>query len=152
MPPESWISISVVVPVYSGENFLHELIQQLDRVRTEWVEKQAPMRLAELILIDDAAIDASATIVNDLEASHAWVTALHLMRNFGQHAATIAGVLHSSGDWVVTIDEDLQHPPAAIEYCSGRQRCPAPTLSTHGQAALSMRRGRETGPLAASNT
>lgn len=115
MPPESWISISVVVPVYSGEKFLHELIQQLDRVRTEWVEKQAPMRLAELILIDDAAIDASATIVDDLEASHAWVTALHLMRNFGQHAATIAGVLHSSGDWVVTIDEDLQHPPAAIE-------------------------------------
>jgi glycosyltransferase involved in cell wall biosynthesis len=115
MAPESWISISVVVPVYSGEKFLRELVQQLDRVRTEWVEQQAPMRLAELILIDDAAIDASPTIVDDLEADDAWVTALHLMRNFGQHAATTAGVLHSSGDWIVTMDEDLQHPPAEIE-------------------------------------
>jgi len=105
----------VVVPVYSGEKFLRELVQQLDRVRREWVEQQAPMRLAELILIDDAAVDASPAIVDDLEANHAWVTALHLMRNFGQHAATITGVLHSSGDWVVTMDEDLQHPPAEIE-------------------------------------
>ena len=115
MAPESWISVSVVVPVYSGEKFLRELVQQLDRVRTEWVEQQAPMRLAELILVDDAAVDASPTIVDDLEADYPWVTALHLMRNFGQHAATIAGVLHSSGDWVVTMDEDLQHPPAEIE-------------------------------------
>lgn len=115
MAPESWIPVSVVVPVYSGEKFLRELVQQLDRVRTEWVEQQAPMRLAELILIDDAAVDASPTIVDELEANHAWVTALHLMRNFGQHAATIAGVLHSSGDWIVTMDEDLQHPPAEIE-------------------------------------
>ena len=115
MTPESWISVSVVVPVYSGEKFLRELVQQIDRVRTEWVEQQAPMRLAELILIDDAAVDASPTIVDDLEANHAWITALHLMRNFGQHAATIAGTLHSSGDWIVTMDEDLQHQPAEIE-------------------------------------
>ena len=115
MTPESWISVSVVVPVYSGEKFLRELVQQIDRVRTEWVEQQAPMRLAELILVDDAAVDASPSIVDDLAANHAWITALHLMRNFGQHAATIAGALHSSGDWVVTMDEDLQHPPAEIE-------------------------------------
>ena len=97
------------------------------------------MRLAELILIDDAAVDASPTIVDDLEADHAWVTALHLMRNFGQHAATIAGVLHSSGDWIVTMDEDLQHPPAEIEriaqkggvvrrrrrLCAAKQCCPS---------------------------
>ena len=115
MVPESCISVSVVVPVYSGEKFLHELVNELDRVRTEWVEQQAPMRLAELILVDDAAVDASPTIIDSLEAGHAWITALHLMRNFGQHAATVAGVLHSSGDWIVTMDEDLQHPPAMIE-------------------------------------
>ncbi len=39
---------------------------------------------------------------------------MHLSRNFGTHAATDAGILYSSGDWVVTLDEDLQHPPAAI--------------------------------------
>jgi undecaprenyl-phosphate 4-deoxy-4-formamido-L-arabinose transferase len=115
MPPEHWISVSVVVPVYSGEKFLRELVQQLDRVRTEWSTRQAPMRLAEVMLIDDAAIDASPSIIDELAASCEWITALHLMRNFGQHAATIAGVLHSSGDWIVTMDEDLQHPPTEIE-------------------------------------
>jgi len=115
MVPDSCISVSVIVPVYSGEKFLSELVRQLDRVRTEWVKQQAPMRLAELILIDDAAVDASPTIIDDLGTNYAWITALHLMRNFGQHAATIAGVLHSSGDWIVTMDEDLQHPPAKIE-------------------------------------
>ena len=40
---------------------------------------------------------------------------LHLSRNFGQHPATIVGILHSSGDWVVTMDEDLQHRPEVIK-------------------------------------
>ena len=37
-----------------------------------------------------------------------------LSRNFGQHPATVAGVLHSSGDWIATLDEDGQHPPAQL--------------------------------------
>lgn len=40
---------------------------------------------------------------------------MDLSRNFGQHSATVAGILYSSGDWVVTLDEDLQHRPQAIE-------------------------------------
>jgi glycosyltransferase involved in cell wall biosynthesis len=40
---------------------------------------------------------------------------VELSRNYGQHSATIAGILYSSGDWVVTLDEDLQHQPAQIE-------------------------------------
>ena len=115
MPPGSLVSISVVVPVYSGEQFLHELAQQLDSVRARWSERQAPIELAEVILVDDAAIDGSPSIIDELATRYKWITALHLMRNFGQHAATVAGVLHTSGDWVVTMDEDLQHPPSEIE-------------------------------------
>lgn len=59
-------------------------------------------------------LDDSARILDELEKTHDWVRVIHLSRNFGQHPATIAGVLHSSGDWLVTLDEDLQHPPAAI--------------------------------------
>ncbi|GGF72979.1 glycosyl transferase [Azorhizobium oxalatiphilum] len=109
------VSISVVVPVYSGEAFLADLIAQLEQVRTGWRERGAPMELSEVILVDDSAIDGSPAVIDRLAAEHGWVTAIHLMRNFGQHAATIAGVLHSSGDWVVTLDEDLQHPPSEIE-------------------------------------
>ncbi len=115
MALDSPVSVSVVVPVYSGEEFLTELVGQLERVRQDWRERQAPMELSEVILVDDSAIDGSAAMIDRLAATHGWVTALHLMRNFGQHAATIAGVLHSSGDWVVTMDEDLQHSPGEIE-------------------------------------
>jgi glycosyltransferase involved in cell wall biosynthesis len=106
----------VVVPVYSGEAFLPELVRRLDGVRTDWKARNAPMDLAEVILVDDAAIDGSAALIDKLAEERDWLTPLHLMRNFGQHAATIAGVLHSAGDWVVTMDEDLQHPPEAIEH------------------------------------
>jgi polyisoprenyl-phosphate glycosyltransferase len=109
------VTLSVVVPVYSGEAYLTELITALGAVRDDWRARAAPMELSEIILVDDSAIDRSPALVDRLAADHPWVTGIHLMRNFGQHAATIAGVLHSSGDWVVTMDEDLQHPPGEIE-------------------------------------
>src|SRR5262245_59662814 len=109
------ISVSVVVPVYSGEALLPELVEQLEKVRSGWHDRGAPMELAEVIFVDDAAIDGSADLLDQIAKEHSWITVVHMMRNFGQHAATIAGVLHSSGDWVVTLDEDLQHPPAEIE-------------------------------------
>lgn len=107
--------ISIVVPVYSGQEYLPKLIEGLAAVRDRWASNAAPFRLGEVILVDDAAIDQSPGILDSLAAEHAWLVPLHLMRNFGQHAATIAGILHTSGDWIVTMDEDLQHPPAAIE-------------------------------------
>lgn len=108
-------SISIVVPVYSGEKYLERLVAEVGVLRSVWDTKGAPINLLELILVDDAAIDESGQISDTLAAKHPWVTSIHLSRNFGQHAATIAGILHSSGDWVVTLDEDLQHPPNRIE-------------------------------------
>ena len=108
-------SISVIVPVYSGEKYLEKLVADVQSLRSSWELKEAPINLVELILVDDAAIDDSPHFADTLAKKHAWVTTIHLSRNFGQHAATIAGILHSSGDWVVTLDEDLQHPPHRIE-------------------------------------
>jgi len=115
MSLDSPVSISVVVPVYSGEAFLVELISLLDLIRKEWRERGMPAEISEVILVDDAALDNSPAIIDHLAATYGWVSAIHLMRNFGQHAATIAGVLHTAGDWVITMDEDLQHPPSQIE-------------------------------------
>ncbi len=108
-------SISVIVPVYSGELYLEKLVEEVQSLKSSWESTEAPMSIVELILVDDAAIDESPYAADSLAAKHPWVTAIHLSRNFGQHAATIAGILHSSGDWVVTLDEDLQHPPNRIE-------------------------------------
>lgn len=115
MQPDTTSSLSIIVPVYSGASYLNELVSHIEGVRSDWRGRGAPMEIAELILVDDAAVDRSSEIIDELAKAHGWITAIHLMRNFGQHAATIAGILHSSGDWVVTMDEDLQHPPAEIE-------------------------------------
>jgi undecaprenyl-phosphate 4-deoxy-4-formamido-L-arabinose transferase len=104
-----------VVPVYSGADYLAALIAEIERVRAGWSDGGAPLRLVEAVLVDDAAIDSSPTIADRLAGDKGWVTVIHLARNFGQHPATIAGILHTSGDWIITLDEDLQHPPGRIE-------------------------------------
>lgn len=108
------ISISVVIPVYSGEGYLKTLVEELAHVRAEWAADETPFMLAEALFVNDGAIDNSATVLDEIAVRETWVSIIHMSRNFGQHPATIAGILHSSGDWVVTLDEDLQHPPKAI--------------------------------------
>lgn len=109
------IKLSVVVPVYSGADYLKSLAGQLDALRSRWIENNAPVSLSEAIFVDDAAIDDSLAVLTSLSEKYPWMTVLSLSRNFGQHPATEAGILYTSGDWVVTLDEDLQHPPALIE-------------------------------------
>ncbi len=108
------IFFSIVVPVYSGEAYLTDLMNEIDKVKTGLETEGSILQLAEVIFVEDGAIDGSSALIDDLAGQYPYVAALHLSRNFGQHPATIAGILHSSGDWVVTMDEDLQHPPAGI--------------------------------------
>lgn len=109
------LGISIVVPVYSGEKYLAQLVDEVHALKRSWAGDASPVELLELILVDDMAIDGSGALIDRLAEDHPWVIAIHLSRNFGQHAATVAGILHSSGDWIVTLDEDLQHPPDRIE-------------------------------------
>lgn len=107
-------TLSLVVPVYSGAKYLKTLAKRITVLRTELAAQGAPLELAELIFVDDAAADGSGDILRELASEVPWIVHLTLSRNFGQHAATVAGILHSSGDWVVTLDEDLQHPPERV--------------------------------------
>lgn len=107
-------SIGIVVPVYSGAAHLEALVERVAAVRTKLEQARSMVRLEELIFVDDGAIDASPALIDALAARHPWIVALHMSRNYGQHAATVAGVMHSSADWIVTMDEDLQHPPEQV--------------------------------------
>lgn len=111
----SKIRISTVTPVYSGADYLETLLAQLDVLRTSWIQSNAPIELTEAIFVDDESIDNSFGILETLADKYPWMVLIRLSRNFGQHPATAAGILYSSGDWVVTLDEDLQHPPSLIE-------------------------------------
>ncbi|MEM7167744.1 MAG: glycosyltransferase [Planctomycetota bacterium] len=108
-------TLAVVVPVYSGQDYLAELVDELASVKSAWEQAGAPISLVEAIFVDDCSRDRSLTVLRELEEQHSWVRVVTLSRNFGQHPATVAGVLHSSADWIATLDEDLQHPPERIE-------------------------------------
>lgn len=108
------LKISTVTPVYSGEGYLLSLVKALAAVRSEWSANKYPFQLEESIFVDDDAVDGSAAVLRALAEEYPWVRVISNSRNFGQHPATIAGILHTSGDWIVTLDEDLQHDPVHI--------------------------------------
>ncbi|MEY2794225.1 MAG: hypothetical protein RJA76_2217 [Bacteroidota bacterium] len=109
------LHLSIVVPIYSGEKFVHDLFSRIKTLKDYFESNDAPLQIEELIFVNDNCIDNSHAIIEEIAVSNRWVTSLTLSKNFGQHAATIAGILHCSGDFVVTLDEDLQHEPEYIE-------------------------------------
>ncbi len=111
---QSSIYISTVTPVYNGSKYLPSLVAALDEVRTMLKTHTSDLELIESIFVIDDAIDNSEEVLAKLSDEYSWVKVITLSRNYGQHPATIAGILHSSGDWVVTLDEDLQHKPKDI--------------------------------------
>jgi len=101
--------VSIVIPVYNEEQSLPELLR-----RTEAACAQVSQP-CEIILVDDGSRDDSAEIL--LEASQreaSPVVAVILNRNYGQHAAIMAGFEQCKGDLVITLDADLQNPPEEI--------------------------------------
>src|SRR5437868_7633522 len=105
------VYLSTITPVYQGEAFLHDLVRELAAARTSFSNEGLPVHLIEAIFVDDGSVDGSFAVLTRLQEEYDWVKVIALSRNFGQHPATVAGILHSSGDWVATLDEDLQHHP-----------------------------------------
>jgi len=101
--------ISIVVPVFNEQENLQELIRRC-------IESCSGMgRPFELILVDDGSADSSPRIITEAaEQEGGKVVGVLLNRNYGQHAAVMAGFAESRGDIVVTLDADLQNPPEEI--------------------------------------
>jgi polyisoprenyl-phosphate glycosyltransferase len=108
-------TISIVIPVYQGEHTLHTLLGEIAEVaRGSVSSKGVPFRISEVILVYDNGPDRSDVVMRALVEQYDFVRTIWLSRNFGQHAATLAGIASSSGDWIVTLDEDGQHDPREI--------------------------------------
>jgi undecaprenyl-phosphate 4-deoxy-4-formamido-L-arabinose transferase len=107
--------VSIVIPVYQGERTLGAVVDELAASVADRVSPGGRhYRVTEVVLVHDCGPDASDDTVRALAAAHDWVRPVWLSRNFGQHAATLAGIAASGGEWVVTMDEDGQHDPEAI--------------------------------------
>src|SRR3954468_14404912 len=107
--------LSVVVPVYKGEKPLEALTAEIvPLTKPQTSPAGRPFVVTELVFVWDGAVDGSAGVIRSLAERHKFVQPIWLSRNYGQHAATLAGMAATSGDWVATLDEDGQHNPADL--------------------------------------
>jgi len=108
--------ISVVIPVYRSEQTLPKLHQRLiaalERVTSDF----------EILLVEDCGGDASWEAIKSIAIQDKRVRGIKLSRNFGQHAATICGFSLSKGEWVITLDDDLEQDPDEIPALFAKAR------------------------------
>jgi glycosyltransferase involved in cell wall biosynthesis len=102
------MNISVVIPVFNGESSLRELASRLPPVLGALCENY------ELVLVNDGSEDRSWATIAELAAEHTWIRGIDLMRNYGQHNASLCGIRAAKHEIVVTLDDDLQNPPEEI--------------------------------------
>jgi glycosyltransferase involved in cell wall biosynthesis len=96
---------SVVIPVFNSERIVATTID-----RTVEVFRDAGLRL-ELILVNDGSEDRSWEVIAEKARTTPGVVAVDLLTNYGQHHANVVGLRESTGDYVITMDDDLQNPP-----------------------------------------
>ena len=97
--------ISIVVPVYNSSQFIHLLIQEIEkeRIKNNWE--------LELILVEDGSKDNSFETIKDLSKNYNYIKIIKLARNFGHQIAVKTGLAHTKGDYIAVMDDDIQDPP-----------------------------------------
>ncbi len=101
---------SVVVPVYESSQSVRKLVERLHTVFKEQVKKKF-----EIILVDDGSKNVETwETLESLSCSFGQVVAVKLMRNYGKAGAVLCGLSMARGDWIITIDDDLQQLPEDI--------------------------------------
>lgn len=106
---EFYLDISVVVPVYNSEHTLRELF-----LRTKTTFEKTALRF-NVIFVDDFSKDKSWEVIQQLKIDFPnYVNGIRLAKNYGQHNASLCGIKHATGEWIVTIDDDLEYEPENI--------------------------------------
>lgn len=101
-------SISAVIPVYNSSKSIAELCTRLAETLS------SISRDYEIILVDDCSRDDSLEQMKEARQSNPAVRLISLEKNFGQQNAIMCGLRHAKGDYVITLDDDLQNPPEEI--------------------------------------
>jgi len=116
--------ISVAVPVFNEQDNIEVLYREV----VQYLEP-LPYRF-ELLFIDDGSQDATALVLDRLTQADCRVRALILARNFGFQTALTCGMENADGDAVITMDGDLQHPPALLPELIARWEAGAEVVQT----------------------
>lgn len=109
------MKLSIVIPVYNGEKTITKLSKEI-------VSALGKSSDYEIIFVYDCGPDNSWEVIQELVAKYkGLVKGVKLSRNFGQHNAILAGITLAKGDFIVTMDEDLQHDPKDIRLLLDKQ-------------------------------
>lgn len=100
---------SIVVPIYNSEKTLEELYTRIRDVFDHTMKENF-----ELILVDDSSRDNSYEVMEKLHKADSRVKIIQMAKNFGQHPALLCGFSFAKGDFIITMDDDLQHRPEEI--------------------------------------
>ena len=101
-------SISVIIPVYNSAEILPELSERLVKSLGTLTDQY------EILMINDGSRDNSWQVIQSLSSTHPFIKGINLMRNYGQHNALLCGIRNAKNMYLVTMDDDLQHPPEEI--------------------------------------
>lgn len=104
--------ISIVAPCYNEEDVLARFHQEVQKVAEELLPLGHDM---EFVYVDDGSRDRTLPVLKELADLDSRVRYVSFSRNFGKEAALLAGLRHASGDSVIVMDADLQHPPALVK-------------------------------------
>jgi undecaprenyl-phosphate 4-deoxy-4-formamido-L-arabinose transferase len=104
------MSYSIVIPVYKAQATLPELVERLDKVLSNLSDTY------EMILVNDDSPDQSWEVISALSKLYPHLRGIDLMRNYGQHNATLCGIRLARYEVIVTMDDDLQHPPEQLHF------------------------------------
>lgn len=99
------IQISFVIPCYRSAN---TIIQVLKEIEDKMAER--PDTVYEVITVNDSSPDNVLQVLRDYAESHSWLRVVDFTKNFGQHAAMMAGLSFASGKYIVFLDDDFQCP------------------------------------------
>ena len=101
-------TVSVVIPVFNAESTISELCSEIV------AELENKVQDFEIVLVEDCSRDSSWQVIKSLAAQNERIRGISLGRNFGQHNALLCGIRSARHEVIVTIDDDLQHPPSQI--------------------------------------
>ena len=104
---EAHLCVSIVIPVYRGEDSIARLVPALRESLSDYYE-------LDIILVNDGSPDNSAAVCRGLADGHEEVKFVNLSRNFGEHNAVMAGLRYATGDCAVVMDDDFQNPPEEV--------------------------------------
>lgn len=129
-------SVDIIVPCYNEEDILHLFYKETQKTLeciTDYTFRY--------IFVDDGSKDRTLSILLDLSNQYPNIKYLSFSRNFGKEAGIYAGLLYSTGDYVILMDADLQHPPSLIptmigEIEKGHDCCAAMRTSRTGESKV----------------